>query len=86
MSDIDAHALETNFENWRLERDPDASKGVAFERYAIEAVVLNDDLSDEEIDSGAFGGSDDGGADALYLFMNKSLIQDETDVPDNTLV
>lgn len=39
------------------------------------------DLSDEEIESGIFGGGDDGGVDAFYFFVNRTLIQDETDIP-----
>jgi hypothetical protein len=82
MSALDVQALETNFENWRKERVPHLSIGEAFERYAIEHVLKDADLSDDEIDSGLFGGTDDGGVDAMYFFVNRTLIQQDSDVPD----
>ena len=45
MSALDVQALETNFENWRKERVPHLSIGEAFERYAIEHVLKDADLS-----------------------------------------
>jgi hypothetical protein len=85
MSDLDVRALETNFVNWKNERLPDEPTGNAFERFAIEQVLKDADLSDQEIESGWFGGPDDGGADGLYLFINRTLMQDETEVPDKAV-
>lgn len=85
MSEIDIKALEANFENWKKERAPDETTGVAFERYAIEQVVKDADLSDEEIESGNFGGGDDGGVDGMYFFINRTLMMEETEVPDPAL-
>src|SRR5436190_19800537 len=82
MSALDVQALETNFENWRKERVPHLAVADAFERYAVEHVLKDADLSDEEIDSGLFGGADDGGVDAMYFFVNRVLMQQESDVPD----
>ena len=62
MSELDVQALETNFNNWRKERVPHLSISDAFERYAVEQVLKDADLSDDEIDSGLFGGADDGNA------------------------
>jgi len=61
MSQLDVKALEANFEGWMDERMPDSSKHDAFERFAIEQVLKDADLSDDEIDSGLIGGPDDGG-------------------------
>jgi hypothetical protein len=81
MSDLDVRSLEANFSVWRRERAPDLPESKAFERYAVEQVVKDFDLSDEEIESGDLGGKDDGGVDAVYLFMNTLLIAMETDPP-----
>lgn len=85
MSEIDKMALEALFQNWKKERAPDESDNEAFERFTIEQILKDADLSDEDIDSGLFGGEDDGGVDAMYFFINRLLIQDETDVPDPAL-
>lgn len=85
MSELDIRALEANFDGWRNERAPNLSKGTAFELYAIEQILKDADLSDEEIESGVVGGPDDGGIDGFYFFVNRTLIQDETDLPDPAL-
>ncbi|HYX31240.1 MAG TPA: AIPR family protein [Pyrinomonadaceae bacterium] len=82
MSDLDIRALEANFDGWKRERVPHLPNDKAFERYCAEHLLKNNDLSDEEIESGLLGGSDDGGIDAVYFFINRTLITDETEVPD----
>lgn len=82
MSDLDVRALEANFDVWKRERAPHLPNDKAFERYCAEHLLKNSDLSDEEIESGLLGGSDDGGIDASYFFINRTLILDETDVPE----
>jgi hypothetical protein len=82
MSALDVQALETNFDNWRKERVPHLSISDAFERYTVEQVLKDADLSDDEIDSGLFAGPDDGGVDGMYFFVNRVLIQADSDVPD----
>ena len=42
-------------------------------------------MSDDEIESGILGGGDDGGADGMYFFVNRVLIQDEADLPEEAL-
>lgn len=85
MSEWDIKALETNFEGFRKDRYPTSPISDAFERYAIRQILKDDDLSDDEIESGTLGGPDDGGIDGLYFFVNRRLIQDETDLPDEAL-
>jgi hypothetical protein len=82
MSDLDIRALEANFEGWKRERAPHLANDKAFERYCVEQILKDADLSDEEVDSGLLGGSDDGGVDAFYFFINRTLILDETEIPD----
>ncbi|MGD0421282.1 MAG: AIPR family protein [Xanthobacteraceae bacterium] len=81
MSQWDIQALQANFENWRKERAPQLPPDKAFERYVIELVLRNLDLTDEEIEYGWLGGADDGGIDGFYFLVNRTLIQDDSDVP-----
>jgi len=85
MSTLDIRALETNFENWRRDRAPLMKASDAFERYSIEQILKDSELSDEEIESGILGGGDDGGVDGMYFFVNNVLIQDGTMLPDPAL-
>jgi hypothetical protein len=86
MSQVDIRALEANFEAWRKERVPELPTDKAFERFAIDQVLKDSELGDEEITSGIIAGKDDGGVDGMYLFMNRTLIQEKTVVlPDPTL-
>ncbi|HLF82574.1 MAG TPA: AIPR family protein, partial [Blastocatellia bacterium] len=86
MSELDLRALEANFQGWKQDRAPGLSDGDAFERYAIENVLKDFDLSDDEMKSGRTGGSDDGGVDGVYFFVNRTLVQDETELPDPVTV
>ena len=56
MSVLEIKGLENNFENWRKERGPDLPADVAFERYTVELILKDADLSDEDISSGLVGG------------------------------
>lgn len=50
-----------------------------FELFTAEQVLKDFDLSYDEIDSGLVGDSGDGGIDAIYLFVNGELVQEEPD-------
>lgn len=84
MSELDKKALDANFAVWKEARAPGLPEDKAFERYCVEQVLKDADLADEDIDFGDFGGGDDGGIDAMYLFMNTAVITDESDLPDPT--
>ncbi len=81
VSQLDIRALETNFEGWRVGRAPDLSMSAAFERFCVELILRDSDLSDEEITFGLTGGEDDGGVDAAYFFVDRQLILEETKLP-----
>ena len=85
MSEWDIKGLETNFQGFHKDRYPALSPSDAFERFAVRQILKNADLSDDEIESGILGGGDDGGADGMYFFVNRGLIQDETDLPEEAL-
>jgi hypothetical protein len=72
-SDNDSRALEANFSQWSAERAPSLQPSDAFERYTVDQILKDADLSDEEIASGIFGGGDNGGVEGMYLFMNDLL-------------
>lgn len=85
MSQWDIKDLETNFEGFRKDRYPTLSVADAFERFTIRQILKDADLSDDEIELGIFAGGDDGGVDGMYFFVNRILVQDETDLPDEAL-
>jgi hypothetical protein len=85
MSQLDLQALEANFEAWRQSRAPGILVSDAFEHYASEQVLKDADLSDDDLASGKFGAGDDGGVDAMYFFVNRTLIKEGVDVPDPAL-
>lgn len=85
MSQWDIKGLETNFEGFRRDRHPNLPVSEAFERFAVRQVLKDADLSDDEVESGIVAGGDDGGIDAAYFFVNRVLVLDETDLPDEAL-
>lgn len=45
-----------------------------FEFFASSQILKDYDLSDEEVENGIVGAGNDGGCDAIYLFLNKNLV------------
>ena len=84
MSDIDKRALDANFQGWKQERAPDEDEGAAFEWYTIEQILKDFDLSDDDIEFGSIGGSDDGGVDGMYFFVDRKLFQLDDPLPTNS--
>lgn|GEM_PF-344577 len=82
MSSLEIKSLDANFELWRKDRAPSIEVSKAFERYSIEQILKDADLSDEQIEAGNFGDGDDGAVDGMYFFVNRTLIQDEIETPD----
>lgn len=58
---------------------PDIDMGELFERFVLEQVLKNFDLSKEEIDFGWTDGSLDGGIDGFYVLINGRLLTDPSD-------
>jgi hypothetical protein len=82
MSEHDKKAVEANFTNWKADRAADLSDSAAFERYAMELIFKDADLSDEEISSGLIAGGGDGGIDGFYFFINRSLMAEGAKAPE----
>lgn len=58
---------------------PGTDMGELFERFVLEQILKNFDLSKEEIDFGWTDGSLDGGIDGFYVLINGRLLTDPTD-------
>ncbi|XXQ53600.1 AIPR family protein [Xenophilus aerolatus] len=60
-------------------QDPSIDIGEHFERFVLEQILKNFDLSKEEIEFGWTDGSHDGGIDGFYVLVNGLLLTDPTD-------
>lgn len=78
MSNHEVQLFEANFNVWKTDFGAGLTDSKAFERYVVEQVLKDFDLSNDAIESGDCGGGDDGGVDAVYLFMNNTHIALET--------
>ena len=78
MSLHEVKLFEANFNVWKTDRGVGLTESKAFERYVIEQVLKDFDLSNDAIESGDCGAQDDSGVDAVYLFMNNTHIALET--------
>ena len=85
MSQLEIKALETHFELFRSDRYPSLPQSEAFERFSVAQILKDEDLSGDEIESGILGGGDDGGIDSMYFFVNRTLVEDETDIPEEAI-
>lgn len=63
--------------------DIDNNIGETFENFAIEQILKEYDLSEEELYSGIVDGGNDGGIDGIFYFINSRLVYDidKTDFP-----
>lgn len=79
MSELDLTALDRCFVLWRDARMPSETDSDAFERFAIEQVLKDADLSDDEIASGDIGAGGDGGVDGFFFFAGETLVLEGRD-------
>ena len=56
---------------------PDLTDDDFFEIFCADIVLVDFDLNNEEIESGIIDGSQDGGIDAAYLFINRRIWSDD---------
>jgi hypothetical protein len=56
----------------------------AFELFAFEQALKEQDLSVEELEAGQVGGGNDGGIDGLYCFLNGNLVEEDAEVLEDT--
>ena len=76
--------LKSLIEQMRVQDYPDMPVDKYFEIFAAQQVLKDSrfDLDPDEIESGIVGGGGDGGVDGFYLFANRRLIREDTDLAD----
>lgn len=80
----DVIALNANFATWQADRMPGLSGVDPFEYYCVDQFLKTFAVSDEELRAGLVGGGNDGGADSAHFFVNRKLIQEDTDLDPKT--
>lgn len=71
--------LDQIVEEQRKQHAPGMKKTEFFEAFVADQILKEFDLTAEEIESGLFGESLDGGIDGLYTFVNGELVQADFD-------
>jgi hypothetical protein len=84
MSANDVLALNANFATWEASRMPGLSGIDPFEYYCVDQFLKQFAVSDAELQAGLVGGGNDGGADAVYFFVNRKIVQEDTDLDPKT--
>ena len=72
--------LDQALDERQAQRTQPLPDDVAFELLAMEAVLRDSDLSDEEVAAGRVGGGDDGGLDGIYTFLGDSLLDEDSEI------
>lgn len=80
MSENDRIVLKTVLESNQAEIAPELTESDYFEIFSAEQVLKEYDLNYDEIQSGIVGGGNDGGIDSIHVFVNGSLIQEDTEI------
>jgi hypothetical protein len=80
MTSNDRIILDKILEQKHQDLVPSLSASKFFEIFTAGEIVKDYDLSYEELESGIVGDGGDGGVDAIYLFANGELIQDDTEL------
>jgi hypothetical protein len=80
MSENDRIVLKAVLAEQKATKAPELSDNTYFEIFTAEHILKNFDLSYDEILSGQVGAGGDGGIDAMYMFVNGNLIEDDTDI------
>jgi hypothetical protein len=80
----DVIALKANFATWEADRMPGLTGVDPFEYYCVDQFLKQFAVSDDELRTGLVGGGNDGGADSAHFFVNRRLVQDDTDLDPKT--
>ncbi len=80
MANNDVIILNSVLEQKRKQIAQEMSEDEFFENFVFDQAMKEFDLSDEELQSGNTDGTNDGGVDGFFMFINGDLIADETDV------
>lgn len=80
MTTNDQVILKDILRERRAEIAPDMSESAFFEIFVAEQILKDRDLSWDELSRGVIDGGGDGGIDAAYVFVNGTLIEEDTDL------
>ncbi|MBW5480342.1 AIPR family protein [Streptomyces bambusae] len=80
MSANDRVLINQMIEEKRNSRSVALSFDAAFERFACEHALHGFGLSEEEVEAGVIGGSDDGGIDGAYVFLGGRLLHEDSEI------
>ena len=78
----DRYLLDAAFSEHRKQYSEITDQGDAFEIFTADFVLRRRRLSIDEVCNGVVGGSQDGGIDTIFIFVNGRLIQDESELPN----
>lgn len=85
MSANDAIVLKANFDDWK-KRVVDFNGVEPWLYYCVDQFIKPYDLDDEEINYGITDGGADGGADAIYIFVNQGhLVTEDSEFEPKTV-
>lgn len=76
MAKNDLILLDGILDNYMAKGLPSTQKGEAFEYLTYQQVLKDYDISHDDILFGSVDGKDDGGIDAIYMFVNGHLVTD----------
>jgi hypothetical protein len=79
MSEYDVITLENNYKTWRSDRAGDllAKKIDPFEYFCVDQFLKLKQLTDEDLEAGMVGQTNDGGADAFLFLANQKPVHDD---------
>ena len=82
MNDDDRLVLKTILDQQKQKTAPKMAADKFFELFTAEQILKSQsfDLDADQIKSGMFGGGGDGGVDSFYLFANKKIVREDTDL------
>lgn len=73
--------LDARLQQGKAETYPDISDDDYFLISSIDTLLMSRGLSSRQIEDGIVDGSDDGGIDAAYVFVDGHLVEDISDIP-----
>ncbi len=79
MSSNEVVLIDRYIHEAQRERDTPLRDDIAFELFAAQCSLRAENLSDEEIETGRIGGGRDGGIDAVYVFLDGALLDDDSE-------
>jgi hypothetical protein len=83
MADNDVVLINQVLAEQQTHRAIPMKEDTAFEHFAAQQVIKSRDLSVDEVADGVIGGGNDGGLDAIYVFLNGALLSEDSEVFDD---